>query len=211
MAAALAYDQASEHFNRGELESAAACLRTAARDPLFRFRAASMLARIARDEGRLHEAIDWLERAAEAPAPTAEASHGLLYELGDVLDSSCEYARALAVFIELHRDGAGLPRCRGSGRQPVASGGRARGAGDGPLVSVLGRLLFLAYFIEVGLVLLVVPWSPFWERNYFLGLWPALGEVTRSNLVRGAVSGLGIINLWAAMAELATLFGLRSR
>jgi len=78
-------------------------------------------------------------------------------------------------------------------------------------VSVLGRLLLLAYFIEVGLVLLVVPWSPFWERNYFLGLWPALGEVTRSNLVRGAVSGLGIINLWAAMAELATLFGLRSR
>jgi len=99
--AALAYDQASEHFNRGEIDDAAACLRTAARDPLFRFRAASMLARIARDEGRLHEAIDWLERAAEAPAPTAEASHGLLYELGDVLDASREDARALAVFIEL--------------------------------------------------------------------------------------------------------------
>ncbi|MFO7691627.1 MAG: tetratricopeptide repeat protein [Vicinamibacterales bacterium] len=99
--AALAYDQASEHFNRGEIESAAACLRTAARDPLFRFRAASMLSRIARDEGRLPEAVEWLERAAEAPAPTAEASHGLLYELGDVLDASDEDARALAVFIEL--------------------------------------------------------------------------------------------------------------
>jgi hypothetical protein len=35
--------------------------------------------------------------------------------------------------------------------------------------------------------------------------------VTRSNLVRGAVSGLGLINLWAAMAELATLFGLRPK
>jgi hypothetical protein len=78
-------------------------------------------------------------------------------------------------------------------------------------VSVLSRLLFLAYFVEVGLVLLVVPWSPFWDRNYFLDLWPALEAVTRSNLVRGAVSGLGIINLWAAMAELATLFGLRAR
>jgi hypothetical protein len=78
-------------------------------------------------------------------------------------------------------------------------------------VSVLSRLLFLAYFVEVGLVLLVVPWSPFWDRNYFLDLWPALETVTRSNLVRGAVSGLGIINLWAAMAELATLFGLRAR
>ena len=99
--AALAYDQASEHFNRGDIAAAAACLRAAARDPLFRFRAASMLARIARDEQRLGEAIEWLERAAQAPAPTVEALHGLLYELGDILESSGEDARALAVFIEL--------------------------------------------------------------------------------------------------------------
>ena len=78
-------------------------------------------------------------------------------------------------------------------------------------MSVLSRLLFLAYFVEVGLVLLVVPWSPFWDRNYFLDLWPALAALTHSNLVRGAVSGLGIINLWAAMAELATLFGMRAK
>jgi hypothetical protein len=78
-------------------------------------------------------------------------------------------------------------------------------------VSVLSRLLVLAYFVEVGLVLLVVPWSPFWGRNYFVDLWPALEVVTRNNLVRGAVSGLGLINLWAAMAELATLFGMRSK
>jgi tetratricopeptide (TPR) repeat protein len=102
ISAALAYDQASEHFNRGEVEDAAACLRTAARDPAFRFRAASMLARIARDQRRLGEAVEWLERAAEAPAPSIEASHGLLYELGDTLESSREAARALAVFIELH-------------------------------------------------------------------------------------------------------------
>jgi hypothetical protein len=99
--AALAYDQASEHFNRGDVEAAAACLRTAARDPLYRFRAASMLARIARARQRLDEAVDWLERAVESPAPTLEASHGLLYELGDILESSREDARALAVFIEL--------------------------------------------------------------------------------------------------------------
>jgi hypothetical protein len=78
-------------------------------------------------------------------------------------------------------------------------------------VSVLPRLLLLAYFAEVGLVLLVLPWSPFWDRNYFVTLWPAAAAVTRSNLVRGAVSGLGLINLWAAMAELAALFGRRSK
>ena len=78
-------------------------------------------------------------------------------------------------------------------------------------MKVISRLVLLAYFIEVGLLLLVVPWSPFWERNYFVDLWPTLAAVTNSNLVRGAVSGLGIINLWAAMSELATLFGMRSK
>jgi hypothetical protein len=78
-------------------------------------------------------------------------------------------------------------------------------------VSVVSRLIFLAYFIEVGLVLLVVPWSPFWERNYFVQLWPAVEAVAKSNLVRGAVSGLGIVNLWAAMSEVSVLFRMRQR
>jgi hypothetical protein len=78
-------------------------------------------------------------------------------------------------------------------------------------VSVLRRLIFLAYFVEVGLVLLVVPWSPFWDRNYFVQIWPALETLTRSNLIRGAVSGLGVVNLWAAMSELGVLFGMRGR
>jgi hypothetical protein len=56
-------------------------------------------------------------------------------------------------------------------------------------VSAISRLILLAYFVEVGLVLLVVPWSPFWDRNYFVQMWPALEILTRSNLVRGAVSG----------------------
>jgi hypothetical protein len=78
-------------------------------------------------------------------------------------------------------------------------------------MSVLSRLVFLAYFVEVGLLLLVVPWSPYWERNYFVQMWPALEVIARNNLVRGAVSGLGVINLWAAMSELGGLFGLRAR
>jgi len=126
--AALAYDQASEHFNRGEIDAAAACLRTAARDPLFRFRAASMLARIARDEQRLGEAVEWLEHAAQAPAPTVEALHGLLYELADILESSREDARALAVLIELL---AAAPGYRDVADR-VASLSRRQAGPDGP-------------------------------------------------------------------------------
>ena len=128
LSAALAYDQASEHFNRGEVESAAECLRTAARDPQFRFRAASMLARIARDRHRIPEAVEWLERAVEAPAPTTEASHGLLYELADTLESSREDARALAVFIELQ---ASAPGYRDVAAR-IAALARRQGAPDQP-------------------------------------------------------------------------------
>ena len=77
-------------------------------------------------------------------------------------------------------------------------------------MSVLSRLILLAYFVEVGLVLLVVPWSPLLDRNYFVQMWPALETVTRSNMVRGAVSGLGVVNLWAAMSELGVLVGMRA-
>jgi hypothetical protein len=77
-------------------------------------------------------------------------------------------------------------------------------------MSVLSRLVYLAYFVEVGLLLLVVPWTPFWERNYVIQLWPGVEPLLRNNMIRGAVSGMGVVNLWAAMSELAGLFGLRS-
>lgn len=72
-------------------------------------------------------------------------------------------------------------------------------------ISTLNRLLFTAYFLEVGLILLVVPWSPFWERNYFAESLPFLQAVIHSNFVRGAVSGIGILNLAAGLADLRAL------
>ena len=51
---------------------------------------------------------------------------------------------------------------------------------------MLKRLLLVAYFIEVGLLLVLVPWSPFWERNYFVTAYPAIHEIIRNNYVRGA-------------------------
>jgi hypothetical protein len=69
----------------------------------------------------------------------------------------------------------------------------------------------VAYFLEVGFLLVFVPWSSFWERNYVSQLVPAIGFVTRSFFVRGAVSGLGLINLVAGVAELFSVFTSRRR
>ncbi len=74
-----------------------------------------------------------------------------------------------------------------------------------PDLSTLNRLLFTAYFLEVGLILFVVPWSSFWERNYFAESLPLLQTLMRNNFVRGAVSGIGILNLAAGLADLRAL------
>jgi hypothetical protein len=70
-------------------------------------------------------------------------------------------------------------------------------------------LLIAALFAEVGLVLVVVPWSPLWDRNYFLDVVPHLRVVVTSNYFRGAVSGLGLINVAAGIVELVALFATR--
>ena len=61
----------------------------------------------------------------------------------------------------------------------------------------------------MGLLLLVLPWSAFWEHNYFAETWPPLQEMLTNNFVRGAVTGLGLVNLCAGFVELALVFSAR--
>ena len=71
-------------------------------------------------------------------------------------------------------------------------------------------LLLAAFFLEVGFILLVVPWSSYWDRNFFSQAWPPLHAVLTSNYVRGAVSGLGVVNVMAAVGEISKIFSGRS-
>lgn len=71
------------------------------------------------------------------------------------------------------------------------------------------RLLLTAFFFEAGLVLLLVPWSIYWERNYFVQALPMIEPVLASLYVRGAVSGLGLVNLLAGLVEIWTFLTTR--
>ena len=65
----------------------------------------------------------------------------------------------------------------------------------------------MIFFVQVGLLLLVLPWWPdYWEHNYFALAWTPLRTLLTNNFVRGAVSGLGVVNLVAGFADLALLF-----
>jgi lipopolysaccharide biosynthesis regulator YciM len=87
-------------------DEALAPLKAAARTTRFRFEAASALGRLYIQRGETPNAIEWLERAAEAPAPTLDEGYSVLYDLGTLIEESGDTSRALAVFIEL-QSGAG--------------------------------------------------------------------------------------------------------
>jgi len=72
-------------------------------------------------------------------------------------------------------------------------------------------LVYVALFFEVGLLLVVLPWSAFWEENYFADAWPILRAVVTNNFTRGAISGLGVVNLIAGFADLAMVLTARER
>ena len=106
-AAAEQYRLALTYHEMGMPEDAIKALEAAAKSPRQRFDAASMLGRLYLDRKDAKHAIQWLERAAEAPAPTSDAGRALLYDLAQTLDSVGEQARALAVFVELESESGG--------------------------------------------------------------------------------------------------------
>jgi hypothetical protein len=62
------------------------------------------------------------------------------------------------------------------------------------LLSILSSLL-------VGIVLVFAPWTPLWDSNWLLQLWPALRGFLLSSLTRGAVTGLGLVNVLLALHD----------
>jgi tetratricopeptide (TPR) repeat protein len=95
---------ARTYLEIGMVDEAIASLQTAVRSPRQRFEGASMLGRLYQRRGEADRAIEWFERAAEAPAPTADEGRALLYDLGVLLEGAGETSRALAVFLELQAD-----------------------------------------------------------------------------------------------------------
>jgi tetratricopeptide (TPR) repeat protein len=104
-------DEADEQYKRGlalraagQFDESIQALQAASRAPRLRFQAASLIGRTYRERGMVPQAIEWFERAAQAPAPTADEGHLLLYELAEMLESEDETARALAICLELQAD-----------------------------------------------------------------------------------------------------------
>ena len=58
----------------------------------------------------------------------------------------------------------------------------------------------------VGVFLVLAPWTPWWDSNFLLQVNRTLRTVLLSEFTRGAVSGLGLVNLLLAVLDLRASF-----
>ena len=71
-------------------------------------------------------------------------------------------------------------------------------------------IFFILICFEIGILLVILPWvpSPSWNENYLLVLaadkmhWPWLALAMKSGYARGAVTGLGLLNILLGVWEI---------
>jgi hypothetical protein len=69
----------------------------------------------------------------------------------------------------------------------------------------LAVLLFIIVCFEVGVFLLVFPWMDYWNNNSIASIAPWVRAVWESPYFRGALSGLGLVNIYISLAEVFRL------
>jgi hypothetical protein len=80
----------------------------------------------------------------------------------------------------------------------------------------LSSVLLIIFCFELGLFLLIYPWTDGWTDNYFASAvpgslmihWHALWD---NRYIRGCISGVGVVNLWIAVAEVFRMFARRAK
>jgi hypothetical protein len=66
----------------------------------------------------------------------------------------------------------------------------------------LSLVLLVVTCIYIGLLLLVLPWSHYWQDNRFFAMLPQRWvEWLELGSVRGVISGLGLMDIWIGVSE----------
>ena len=69
------------------------------------------------------------------------------------------------------------------------------------------RALLVVLAFEMGAMLLYLPWSGYWENNFFLTHFPLLIPIVLHPSFRGAVSGVGVLDILLAIGWIGARSG----
>jgi len=90
-----------------------------------------------------------------------------------------------------------------SGVQQPREGGAPASPHDTPPLWLrrLSLVTLVMFCVWIGMLLVALPWTRIWTENALLAGSPALRGISQNPAVRGAVSGLGFIDIWLGLWE----------
>jgi len=62
-------------------------------------------------------------------------------------------------------------------------------------------IIYIAFCLELGIFLFLLPWATFWTKNYFVDHYSLAAGLARNYFLRGAISGVGLADIWMALDE----------
>jgi hypothetical protein len=62
-------------------------------------------------------------------------------------------------------------------------------------------ILYILYSLEIGILLVCLPWWRFWDNNFLLYLYPRFRPLVADPFFKGFVVGLGIVNILIGIQE----------
>ena len=70
-----------------------------------------------------------------------------------------------------------------------------------PLMNRWLAILYVVICFEMGAFLILFPWVPLWSQNFFVGRYDWIYLLAQNYYLRGAVSGLGLVDVFLAFHE----------
>lgn len=68
------------------------------------------------------------------------------------------------------------------------------------------RVSLALFTFEIGVFLIVFPWTDNWSANYIQNFTPQLQDIWMSPSFRGALTGLGFVNVYIACLQVVYSF-----
>jgi hypothetical protein len=86
--------------------------------------------------------------------------------------------------------------------KPVAEKCSADAPSQEPRMNRWLAILYVVICFEMGASLFLFPWVPLWSQNFFVGHYPWVFDLAQNYYIRGAISGLGLIDVFLAFHEI---------
>jgi hypothetical protein len=68
-------------------------------------------------------------------------------------------------------------------------------------VQRLWLVIYVVFCIELGMLLIVLPWKAVWHTNALLANHSTLRVFFQNYFLRGLVTGLGVVDIWLGVSE----------